>query len=122
VQGAKSLPSLKKLHKFFKVGGLYINHRYDNHKEHLYRYSVGKREDILNVIIPFFSRYQLQTAKRNDFRLFVKCMKLIKNDKHLTVKGAITIAQYCEQMNHKKPRTELIRILRNQTPNRENGR
>ncbi|MFC1613654.1 LAGLIDADG family homing endonuclease, partial [Patescibacteria group bacterium] len=36
-QGAKSLISLKKLKSFFGVGEIYINKRYDNHKEHLYR-------------------------------------------------------------------------------------
>ena len=115
VQGQKSIGILKRLHKFFKVGGVYINRRYDNHREHLYRYSVCKREDLINVIIPFFKKYKLRTSKKNDFELFVRCMNIIKNGKHLTRNGAIKIALICEQMNHKRSRAEVIRILRNQT-------
>jgi len=99
------------------VGEIHINRRHDNHKEDLFCYSVSKRHDLLDVIIPFFQTYKLKTAKRNDFDLFAKCIFLMKEKKHLTQEGAIEIALMCEQMNHKKPRTELIRILRNQTPN-----
>src|SRR5579863_6817521 len=41
-QGAKSVDSLRSLMKFFGVGAVYINKRYDNHKEHMYRYCVRK--------------------------------------------------------------------------------
>jgi len=115
VQGEKSIDSLKKLKDYFKVGNVYINRRYDNHKEHLYRYSVSKREDLINVIIPFFQKYQLQTSKKNDFNFFVRCMKLIKDGRHLTKSGAIKIALITEKMNHRKSRENIIRILRNQT-------
>ena len=116
VQGEKSLITLKIIHNFFKVGAIYINHRHDNHKENLYRYCVRKREDLINVIIPFFQEHRLKTSKNNDFNLFVKCMKLIQGNAHLNKKGAINIALICENMNHKKSRAEIIRILRNQTP------
>jgi len=115
VQGKKSIKVLKELHKFFKVGGIYINHRNDNHKEDLFRYSVCKRDDLIKVIIPFFEKYQLKTSKRNDFKFFVKCMELIQDGQHLTRKGAIKIALLCEKMNHKRSRAKIIRILRNQT-------
>ena len=42
-QGESSIESLKKIKDFFGVGNLYINKRYDNHKEHLYRYTVRKK-------------------------------------------------------------------------------
>ena len=116
VQGAKSLKSLKQLKKFFGVGTICINRRHDNHKEDLYRYSVTKRDHLLNVIIPFFLKYQLHTEKQKDFRIFIQCLRLIKKGRHLTFNGLIEIVQRMEKMNHKKKRTELIRILRNQTP------
>ena len=53
-QGAKSLPSLEGLLKFFKVGNLYLNKRYDNHKEHLYRYTVRRKEDLIKRYHSFF--------------------------------------------------------------------
>ncbi len=117
VQGEKSLTVLQLLKDFFKVGNIYVNRRYDNHKENLYRYTVSKRSDLLNVIIPFFDLHKLKTSKQNDFQFFKQCMALIEKGEHMNFEGAIKIAQICEQMNHQKPRTELIRILRNQTPN-----
>ncbi len=117
VQGEKSLTVLKAMKDFFGIGNIYVNRRYDNHKENLYRYTVSKRSDLINTIIPFFDSYPLKTSKRNNFKLFKKCMALIEKGEHMNFEGAIKIAQICERMNHKKPRTELIRILRNQTPN-----
>ena len=35
---------------------------------------------------------------------------------HLTVSGLIEIVEITETMNHCKPRTEMIRILRDYTP------
>jgi len=115
-QGARSVSCLEILQSFFKVGHIYINRRHDNHKEDLYRFIVSRREDLLNVIIPFFEQNSLLTAKQNDFKLFVECIKLMQMSKHKTTEGLIEIAQYCEQMNHKKSRSDLIRILRDYTP------
>ena len=115
VQGESSLKSLKKLKKYFKVGGIYVNRRNDNHKENLYRYCVRKKDDLKNVIIPFFQKYSLQTAKRKDFESFCKCMKIVDKGNHLTRKGVIQIAKITEKMNHRRSRSDLIRILRNQT-------
>src|SRR3990167_5913217 len=39
-QGESSLLILQELQKFFGIGNVYINTRYDNHKENLYRYVV----------------------------------------------------------------------------------
>ena len=115
-QGEKSLESLIKLQSFFNVGQIIINRRYDNHKENLYRYVVRKREDLQRVIIPFFEQYKLQTAKSSDFAKFVKCINLINQNLHLTRDGMIEIAEITQTMNHQKSRSELIRILRDYTP------
>jgi LAGLIDADG endonuclease len=112
-QGASSVDSLHLLVKFFGVGNVYINKRYDNHKEHLYRYCVRAREDLVKTIIPFFDRYPLRTSKQDNFLKFAECMRLMEAGAHLTRSGLIEIA---ETMNHKKPRTEIIRILRDYTP------
>lgn len=116
MQGARSLKNLKELRSFFGVGAIYINRRHDNHKEDLFRYSVSRRDDLLNVIIPFFEKYRLRTVKKQDFRLFARCMKLIQWGKHLTRGGVIQIALLTEKMNHRKSRANLISILRDQTP------
>ena len=115
VQGESSLRSLERIKDFFGVGNLYINKRYDNHKEHLHRYVVRRKQDLLNIIVPFFKKYELRTSKKKNFELFAKCLGEINKGNHLTRNGAIKIAHIMERMNHKKSRSNVIRILRNQT-------
>ena len=116
-QGAKSLQSLRDLQQFFGIGKIYINTRYDNHKEHLYRYVVRRREDLLNVIIPFFRQYQMRTAKNNDFKKFARCVELVKKGYHLKFSGINKIAKIVSTMNRQKTRNKLIKIPRDYTPN-----
>jgi hypothetical protein len=115
-QGAKSVECLQTMQEFFGVGRLHCNHRHDNHKEDLYQFVVCRRKDLQRTIIPFFQRYPLLTAKRFDFEKFVTCMRIIEANAHLTVRGLMTIAEVIQTMNHCKPRTELIRILRDYMP------
>lgn len=75
VQGAKSIDALNEMQGFFGVGAVSINRRYDNHKEHLHRYIVGGRHDLLRVIIPFFRANPLRTSKREDFEKFARCVE-----------------------------------------------
>ena len=116
-QGISSLESLKMIKDFFGVGGIYINKRYDNHKEHMYRYCVRKREDIINIIIPFFEKYPLKTSKNKNFKFFKMAMKEIAQNNHLTSDGMIKIMKISELMNHKRSKSDYIKILRNQTSN-----
>jgi LAGLIDADG endonuclease len=115
-QGAKSVECLQTMQQFFGVGRLHCNHRYDNHKEDLYQYVVCERKGLQQTIVPFFQRYPLRTAKQLDFEKFVRCMRIIEVNAHLTVRGLIAIAEIIQTMNHCKPRTELIRILRDYMP------
>jgi LAGLIDADG endonuclease len=115
-QGASSVDSLHLLMEFFGVGNIYINRRYDNHKEHLYRYCVRAREELVKTIIPFFERYPLRTSKQDNFLKFAECIDLMGIGAHLKRSGLIKIVEIAETMNHKKPRTEIIRILRDYTP------
>lgn len=116
-QGESSLKSLEKMKTFFGVGSIYVNKRYDNHKEHLQRYVVRRRDDLVNIIIPFFKKYELRTSKKKNFEIFAKCVVDIAKGKHLTRNGAVKIALMTEKMNHKKNRSKIVRILRNQTSN-----
>ncbi len=115
-QGERSLAALEKVKNFFGVGKIYINRRHDNHKEHMYNYKVTNRQDLLSVIIPFFEKYPLYTSKQNDFLLFARCVRLMRFNRHLVLDGMIKIANLTIQMNHKKSREKLIRILRDYTP------
>ncbi len=70
-QGAKSVSCLHDLVRFFGVGSVLPNRRYDNHKEHLYRYVVRRRTDLIDTIVPFFKAYPLHSSKLRDFEKFV---------------------------------------------------
>ena len=115
-QGAKSVSCLGELVRFFGVGGVVANERHDNHKEHLYRYAVRRRTDLMSTIIPFFTSHSLHSAKQRDFEKFARCVEMIDGGLHLTREGLIVIAEIVETMNRQKPRTEMIRILRGHTP------
>ncbi len=115
-QGARSVECLLMMQEFFGVGRVYCNRRFDNHKEHLYQFVVAKRSDLLRTIIPFFYHHSLRTSKHLDFLKFVECMKVIETNAHLTVRGLLDIVEIMQTMNHCKPRTEMIRILRDYTP------
>ena len=67
---------LKIFKNYFKCGRIFVNKRYDNHNEHLYRYCVRSLDDISEKIVPFFKEHKLKTAKINDFLIFAKIIKL----------------------------------------------
>jgi hypothetical protein len=115
-QGARSVACLHGLREFFGVGQVIPNYRRDNHREHLYRYVVRRRDDLLETIIPFFRAHPMLTSKRDDFEKFAECVQRISAGRHLTVDGLIEIAEITETMDRRKPRQELIRILRDYTP------
>jgi LAGLIDADG endonuclease len=115
-QGVQSLGCLEDLHDFFGVGGIVANKRYDNHREHLYRYAVRRRADLIDTIIPFFRTYRLRSSKQRNFEKFARCVELIDSGHHLSREGLAEIAEIAQTMNRQKPRTELIRILRDHTP------
>ena len=110
-QGAKSVGSLYAFVEFFGIGDVYQNTRYDNHKEHLFRYCVRRRAELTGIIIPFFMRYPLQTSKHGDFQKFAECVRRMETGVHLTVAGLREIIAIAETMNHCKARTEIAQEL-----------
>jgi hypothetical protein len=115
-QGVKSMACLEQLQSFFGVGRIFINRRHDNHKENLAQYIVDRRDDLIEVIIPFFHDFPMISAKQGDFEKFATCVGLIDAGQHLTPAGLVEIAEIAQTMNRMKPRHELIRILRGHTP------
>ena len=116
-QGAQSVSCLHELKSFFGVGQVLANKRYDNHREHLYRYVVRRRADLITTIIPFFRTYPMHSSKQRNFEKFAKCVGLIDAGHHLTCEGLADVAEIAETMNGQEPRTDLLRILRGHTPN-----
>jgi hypothetical protein len=115
-QGEQSISCLHDLREFFGVGQVIVNRRYDNHHEHLHRYVVRRRTDLLETVIPFFREHPMRSSKQDNFEKFARCVELIAAGRHLQGDGLIEIARIAETMNRKKPRHELIRILRGHTP------
>lgn len=103
-QGKKSINALKKLQNFFNCGNNFLNRRYDNHNENLYRFCIRSIRDLNEKVVPFFQKNPLQTAKLRDFELFAEVMKLISERKHLTLEGIGQISGIASQMNAKKIR------------------
>ncbi len=102
-QGEKSKKSLEILIKFFKCGKVFVNKRYDDHNENVYRYCVRSKKDLTEIIIPFFRNNQLKTAKKGDFKIFAKIIEMMNGNVHSELKGVKKIAKMIEKMNHKKP-------------------
>jgi hypothetical protein len=115
-QGARSIACLHKLREFFRVGQVLANKRYDNHKEHLHRFVVRRRIELLGVVIPFFRQYPMRSSKQQDFEKFAQCVEQIETGRHLTREGLAAIAEIAQTMNRQKPRRELISFLRDRTP------
>ena len=104
-QGAKSLPALEKIKDFFGCGNIFINKRYDNHNEHLYRYCVRSLKELNEKIIPFFQKFPLCTYKENDFEIFRDVIRMMICKEHLTEMGYQKIIELVSMMNRRKKRS-----------------
>lgn len=104
-QGAKSREVLDLFQDYFGCGKVYLNRRFDNHNEDLYRYCVRSLSDLKTKIIPFFRENPLKSHKAEDFKLFCQAMEAISGGEHLNIIGLEKIAHIAMRMNRKvKPR------------------
>ena len=104
-QGAKSKQVLYIFKDTLGCGEVYLNRRFDNHNEDLYRYCVRSISDLRDKVIPFFQRHPLKTHKAKDFEFFCQVMNLITDREHLTISGLKRIARLMMKMNRKvKPK------------------
>ncbi len=104
-QGEKSVKALYIAKRFFDCGNIFINKRYDNHNEPLYRYCVRSVQELNDKILPFFSQYRLRTYKQKDFEIFQKIIRMMVKKEHLTKKGWNKILNLAGKMNRKKKRS-----------------
>ena len=101
-QGAKSMKSLQILQEFFGCGKIYVNRRYDDHREHLYRFCVRSIKDLRSKIAPFFKSHPLRTAKQADFQKFCDVLAIMERREHLQERGRRKIAAICQTMNRRR--------------------
>lgn len=80
---SKDLPLLLEIQSFFNGVGI-IN---KESNRNMVNYRVTKIDDIVNVIIPHFDNYPLQSAKSIDYLLWKKCVFLIASKEHLNIAG-----------------------------------
>ena len=52
-------------------------------------YQIASLHDLINVVLPHFDKYPLNSQKRADYLLFKEIVLLIKNKEHLTIEGAL---------------------------------
>lgn len=92
----KDLHLLYKIQSFFKVGRVHPSKKSAC-------YTVEKFEDVVNVIIPHFHQYPLQSAKSIDFNLWSKCVEIMMNKEHLTHNGLKKIVRFKSALNKGLP-------------------
>jgi LAGLIDADG endonuclease len=101
-QAASSRPALERLVEVFRCGSIIENHRTDDHREPLLRFSVKRRDDLVAKVVPFFEERPLVTAKQLDFEKFASVLRRMQGGEHLSEAGLRAIAQVTERMNRKQ--------------------
>jgi hypothetical protein len=79
---SKDFPLLKQIQFFFGVGNLSISATRKSAT-----FYVSSIKDLVNVIIPHFTKFPLITQKQADFLLFKSIVDLINNKEHLSLVG-----------------------------------
>lgn len=64
------------------------------------RLTIVSLNHIVNIMIPHFEKYPLQSAKRIDFELWKRCVNLMKQGKHLTQEGLEQIVSIKAAINN----------------------
>ena len=90
----KDLDLLKKVQKFFNVGGISISS-----SRLVASYKITKLNDLVNVIIPHFDKYPLQSAKSIDYQLWKNCVHFMSEGEHLTQTGLEKIVSVKASIN-----------------------
>ena len=88
------------LQKFFGCGSVYFQKDIRPNHKNCYRYEVYRRDDILNIIIPFFRKNTLQfSSKKRDFEIFCQLMEMINNHEHLSGNGLMNMYKLKQLMH-----------------------
>ncbi len=96
----KDKPILDQLKNFFGCGSVYFQKDNRLNHQHCFRYEVYNREDLLNIIIPFFKKHPLRfVSKAKDFKIFCQLMKMIDKKDHLKENGLGKLFKLKQQMH-----------------------
>jgi len=89
---------IKGLVQFFNLG----DNKYIYYTDNSVAVQIVNTSDILNIIIPFFDKYQIKGAKQMDYIDFKKVAEIIKSKDHLTEEGFRKILVIKYNMNLKR--------------------
>jgi hypothetical protein len=101
-QAAPSRPALELLQRVFECGHIIEQHRPLDHRQRLLRFSVKRRSELVDRVVPFFEANPLRTAKRADFESFVNVLQMMQAGAHLSEDGLREIASITETMNRRQ--------------------
>jgi hypothetical protein len=90
-QAAPSRSAIEVLIEVFGCGTIIEQHRTDDHRYPLLRFSVKRRSELVTKVVPFFEERPLRTAKKADFAQFVKVLHMMQAGEHLSVDGLRTM-------------------------------
>jgi hypothetical protein len=84
-------------------------------KDGIHYFEVTDVESLINVVIPFFSRFPLKSSKAETFKIFCEIVSMMDSKFHLTSKGILKIFDLREliQVGRKRKHTreQLLEIL-----------
>ena len=96
VQHKREIQLLHKLKDHFKCGSVAINHG------DRYHWRVKNLNDFLNIIIPYFEKYTLQTCKKFQLPVFKDICLRLQAKQHLTQTGFDEVKELVKKLSNLK--------------------
>ena len=91
---------LYQLQEFFGCGNMYFQKDTRANHQQCYRYEVSNRDQLEQIIIPFFKKHQLKfVSKKKDFKIFCKLFDRIRKGEHRTLQGLKALFQLKQTMH-----------------------
>jgi LAGLIDADG endonuclease len=106
-QASSSRAALELLQEVFGRGTILEQHRADNHRVSLCRFSAKRRAQLVGSVVPFFEERPLRTAKRADFEQFALVLQMMGRGEHLHEAGLRRIASITETV-HRRQRSRFL--------------
>ena len=105
VQHKRDIQLLNKLKSYFSCWVVRVNH------SDRYEYRVRSLNHIIEIIIPFFEKYPLQTVKNRDFYSFRRIINKMKSGRHMTTEWIHEILHIAKLMNIRNKEKTIKNVL-----------
>lgn len=91
---------LYELKEYFGCGNVYFQKDSRANHQNCYRFEVSNRNDLQNIIIPFFKSNSLRLRSKNgDFEIFCQILQLVLKKEHLKESGLRKIYNLKQKMH-----------------------